>query len=99
QRIERRGETVAESGDELLELRDLQDVRLLVDTVQRRRAGRLEMRGDRLVGEQHELLDQSMRDVPLQRDDRLDDAALVDDDFGLVQIEIDRSAPPAGVVQ
>ena len=40
-----------------------------------------------------------MGHVALQRDDRLDHAALVDDDLRLVQIEIDRPAAPPRVVQ
>ena len=66
QRGQRRAEAVAEAGDELLELGDLEDVRLLVDAVERRRLLRLEVRRDRLVGEQHELLDQPVRDVALR---------------------------------
>jgi hypothetical protein len=42
QRVDRRAEAVAEAGDELLELGDLEDVRLLVDAVERRRLLRLE---------------------------------------------------------
>ncbi len=40
-----------------------------------------------------------MRDVALQRDDRFDHAAFVDDDLGLVQIEVDRPPPPPRVIQ
>ena len=40
-----------------------------------------------------------MGDVALQRDDRLNHAALVDDDLRLVQIEIDRPAAPPRVVE
>ena len=95
----RRTEAVAEAGDELLEALDLQQVRLLVHAIERRRRLLLEKRRDGFVGQEHELLDQAMRDVPLERDDRLDHAALVDDHFGLVQIEVDRPAPAARVVQ
>ena len=75
ERGQRRAEAVAEPGDELLELGDLEDVRLFVNAVERRRLLRLEIRGHRLVGEEHELLDQPVRDVALERDDRLDHAA------------------------
>ena len=40
-----------------------------------------------------------MGDVALQRDDGFDVAAFVDDDLGLVQVEVDRPTPPPRVVQ
>ena len=48
--------------------------------------------GDRLVGEQHELLDEPMRDVPLGRDNRFDLAVFRENDFGFRQVEVDRAA-------
>ena len=62
--------------------------------VQRRDAVILEMRGHCFVGQQHELLDDAMRDVTLARDDRLDLTNLGQDDLGLRQVEVDRAAPP-----
>ena len=55
-----------------------------------------EMGRDRLVGQEHELLDEPVRDVPLRRDDRFDPPYLGEDDFGFGQIEVDRpaAAPP-----
>ena len=67
-------ERVAEPADELLELLHLQRVGLLVHAIQ---AGRLLLRdelGHRLVREEHELLDQPVRDVALGGDDVLDEA-------------------------
>ena len=78
---------------------DLQDVRLLVHAVERRRGLLLQIRRDRLVGEEHELLDEAVRDVALQGDDRLDLAALGHDHLGFVQVEVDRPAAAARVVE
>ena len=54
---------------------------------------------DGLVGQQHELFDQLVRDVPLRLDDRFHLAGIVDDDFRLGQVEIDRAAALAASVQ
>ena len=70
-----------------------------MDPVERRRGLRLEIGGHRLVREEHELLDQAVGDVALERDDRLDRPGLVDDDFRLVEVEINRSAAAPRVVQ
>ena len=59
----------------------------------------LEVRRDRLVREEHELLDQPVGYVTLERDDGLDDAALVQNHLRLVQVEIDRPPAPPRVVQ
>ena len=59
QRVGRSGQAVAEPRNEFLELRDLEDVGLFVDAVERRRLLRLEERRHGLVGEEHELLDQA----------------------------------------
>ncbi len=94
--VERRAERVAEPADELLELRHLARIGLLVDAVEARAAGCLEVIGHRLVGQQHELFDQPVRDVALGGDDVLDFAGFVHEDFGFRQIEVDGSAtlPP-----
>ncbi len=69
-----RRQRIAQRRDELLEDLDLRRIGLFVNAIERRHAALLEMRGDRFVGEQHELLDEPVRDVPLRRDDRLDQA-------------------------
>ena len=81
--------------DELLELLHLQRVGRLVHPVEPGNAARLEELRHRLVGEQHELLDDPVRDVPLRRDDRLDLPRLVEHDLGFVEVEVDRAEPPA----
>ena len=53
----------------------------------------------RLVRQQHELFDQPVSDVPLEGDDLLHHSAFVHDQLGLVQVEVDRAAPPACVVE
>jgi len=64
--LRRDAEGVAERRDELLELVHLEDVRRLVDAEQRRRPVIGQVLRHRLVGEQHELLDQPVRDVPFR---------------------------------
>ena len=98
QRVERRAERVAEPGDELLELLHLQQVGLLVNAIQPGAAALFEVVGHGLVGQQHELLDDPVRDVALGDDDVLDTAGLVHQHFGLRQVEVDGpSAPPPAV--
>ena len=97
--VRRRAEAVAERRDELLELLDLERVGLLVDAVERRHVVVVEVLRDRLVGDQHELLDQPMRDVALGRDDRLDHPLVVEDDLGFLQVEVDRAAAAAPLVE
>jgi hypothetical protein len=50
----------------------------------------------RLVGDEHELLDDPVRDVSLERNDGLDHALVVENDFRLLQVEVDGTAavPP-----
>ena len=66
-----------------------------MDAVERRDVVVVEMLRDGLVGDQHELLDEAVRDVALGGDDRLDHALVVEDDLGLLQIEVDRAAAVA----
>ena len=56
----------------------------------------LEVMRHRLVGQQHELFDEAMRDVALVRDDVLDQPLFVEHDLRLGQVEVDRpaAAPP-----
>jgi hypothetical protein len=62
-----------------------------VDPVQARTAARREPRGDRFVGEQHQLLDQAVRRVAVRTLDALDPAVLADDELRLG--EFDRKRP------
>ena len=98
-RVGGRREAVAERPHEFLELLDFQRVRRLVNAIQRRDAVPVEVLRDRLVRDEHELLDQPVGDVPLRRDDFLDHALVVENDLRLLQIEIDRSAAAPAVVQ
>ena len=84
---------MAESRDELLELLDLQQVRLFVNAIQPGPALLLEVVGHGLVGQQHELFDHPVRDVALGDDDVLDASGLVHEHFGLRQVEVHRPAP------
>ena len=94
-----RAEAVAKRLDELFEFRDLLLVRRLVDAMQRGHPLLDEVFRHRLVRQQHELLDETMRDVALRGDDRFDFAVLRQDHFRLGEIEIDRAAPPATGVE
>ena len=99
QRVERRGEAVPEARQELLEPGDLERVGFLVDAVQPRHVAGVEELRNRLVGEQHELLDDAVRDVPLARDDLFDPPLLVQHDLGLLEIEVDRAEAAAAVLE
>ena len=56
-----------------------------------------QLAGDRLVGGQHALLDEAVRDVALGAHDLLGPAAQVEQDLGLGQVEVDGAArAPAG---
>ncbi len=59
-------ERVAQRRDELLEDLDLGRIRRLVHAIERRHVPRVEVGRHRLVGEQHELFDQPVRDVALR---------------------------------
>ena len=52
-------------GSEIAELQELLVVRFFVDTVERGLLAVLEFAGHQLVGEQHEFLDELVRDVVL----------------------------------
>ena len=47
------------------------------------------MRGDRLVGKEHELLDQPVGHVPLGGDDRLDEPLVIQDELRFLEVEVD----------
>ena len=95
----RRVEAMAERLQERLELQQPHRIGRFVHPVQRRHVGAFEVRGHRLVGQQHELLDDPVGDVALRGDDVGDGAILVDDHLGLGQVEVDRAATFAPAVQ
>ena len=68
ERVERRAERQTEPGDEFLELRHLHRIGLLVHAVQAGSTLGVEIVRHGLVREQHEVLDDPMRDVSLGRD-------------------------------
>ncbi len=70
-----------------------------MDAVERRHPLLLEVPGHRLVGQQHELFDEPVRDVPFGGDDGGNRSGVVDHHFGLGQIEVDRAAPAPPLVQ
>ena len=53
----------------------------------------------RFVGDEHELLDEPVRHVALERDDRLDHPFVVQHDLRFLQVEVDRAAAVAALVQ
>src|SRR5688500_13222201 len=98
-RVAVRGKAVAERGDEFLEVLHLLDVRRFVDAVQGGRLVGDEMRRHRLIGEQHELFDEAVRDVAFSGNDRLDLPEFRQAQLGLGKVEINRAAAPAPRVQ
>ena len=70
-----------------------------MDAVQGGDARLPEVRRHRFVGGQHELLDQAVRDVALQRHDAGHLAGGRQDDLRLGEIEVDAAAPAAALVQ
>ena len=97
--VGRRGEAVAERRDELLELLDLERIGRLVDAVERRHVVVVEVLRHRLVGDEHELLDDPVGDAPLGGDDLLHHPLVVEDDRRLLEVEVDRAAAAAPLVQ
>ena len=95
----RLAQAVSERRYELLELVDFERIRLLVDAIERGDVVGIEMCGDGLVGEQHELFDQAMRDVALGGDDLLHHPLVVEHDLRLLEVEVYRAAPVAAPVQ
>ena len=98
-RIRRRVEAVAERLDEFLELLDLQRVGILVDPVKGRHAVVVQVLRHGFVRRKHELFDDLVRDVPLGGDDVLDHPLIVQDDFRLLEVEVDRAAPVPAIVE
>ena len=70
-----------------------------MDAIERRHVVLVEMRGDGLVREQHELFDEPVRDVALGGDDFLDHPLVVEHDLRLLEIEVDRAAPVPPLVE
>ena len=90
---------VAEVRRDLFEVQYAFRVGLLVDAVDRRFQMLFEMRGHSLIGRQHELLDQAVRDIPRRPRDPHHGAELVELDERLRQVEVDRPAPHALAIQ
>src|SRR5271157_1835260 len=79
---------IAEPGSDGLEVVNALWVGLLVDAVERGDVLVLQVAGDALVGRQHELLDDAVRDVALRARDALHQSVLVELDDRLRQIEV-----------
>ena len=92
-------EGVAEMRGDLLEIHHPARIGRLVDAVDGRNLRLLEMRRDGLVGCQHELLDDAVRDVARRAGDGGHLALRVELDQGLGQVEIDGAAPHALAIQ
>ena len=92
-------EAVPECPDELLELRHFEWIRFFVDAVQRRHFLIGQVLRHSLVGDEHELFDDPMGDVPLECNDLCHHAFVVEDDLRLFQVEVDRAATMAAAVQ
>ena len=97
--VRRRAQTVSECLGELLELGDLLRIGRLVDAIQSGQIGLLQMRRHRFVRHEHELLDDSMRDVALGRDDRLDQPLFIHHEHRRRQVEVDRPTLAAPATQ
>ena len=90
---------VPERLDERLEIRHFLQVRRFVHAMQCGNGILDKMPRNRLVREEHELLDQAMRDVALGGNDCFDFAVLRQDHLRLRQIEVDRAAAASPRVQ
>src|SRR4051794_24289827 len=53
----------------------------------------------RFVRQKHELFDDPVRNIPLGCDDRFDQPLIVEHDLWFFQVEVDRAAPMATLVQ
>ncbi len=92
-------ETVTESGHELLELLDLQRIRILVDAEQAGHTVVVQVLRHRFIGDEHEFLDDPVRHVALERNDRLDHPLVVQNDLRFLEVEVDRAAAVPAAVQ
>ena len=90
---------IAESRGDHFEVVHPLGVGLFVNAVERSDALVFQIRGHALVGREHELLDQAMRDVALRAGDALHQSEFVELDHRLGQIEIDGAAALALAVQ
>ncbi len=90
---------ISESGGDHFEIVDALGVGFLVDAIERRDAFRFQILRDALVSREHELFDQAMCDVALGTRDALHQSEFVELDDGLGQVEVDRSAALALVVE
>ena len=90
---------VAEGVRHLLELQNLFRIGFFMDAVQRADAAPFQVTRDGLIGRQHELLDQPVRDVALAANHADHLSAVVELDHRLWQVEVDRSQTRAAGVQ
>ena len=84
-------ELVAEALEDFLQVDEAVRVGAVVDPVDRRLLGEEELLRHGLVGREHELLDQPVRDVARLGNDPDDQALVVQDDVRVRQVEIDRA--------
>ena len=70
-----------------------------MNTIQRCNVLLLQVAGDTFVGRQHELLNQTVRDVSLRARHALHQSVFVELDYRLGQVEVDRPAPHAFAIQ
>ena len=90
---------ISKSVCELFEFKDFLRVWLFMNAVQRRNAARFEIFRHCLIGNQHKLLDQAMRNIPLTPDDSGHLPFGVKREHPLGKIEIDRASPGASLVE
>ena len=93
------GQRDVQRVEELAQRLDLLQRRLVVHAIDQRHARLFQRLGGGDIGEDHELLDQPVRLQPLRRDDAIDGAVGLEQDFPLGQIEVERTARVAGFLQ
>ena len=79
------------AGGKFAELKQLVWIRLFVNAIERRLAAGLELAADKLVGEQHHFLDKLVRDVVLDPFEADRPALIVEPDFELREIKVERA--------
>ena len=92
-------EGISEGRGDGFEIIDAFGVGLFVDAVEAGDAVRVEMVRDGLVGREHELFDEAVRDVAFGARDGLHQSEVVELDDGFGEVEVDRSAAVALAVE
>ncbi|MNI74839.1 hypothetical protein D3C73_1309500 [compost metagenome] len=90
---------VAKIGRERHEVLQLLGVRIFMDSIQERNLQPVEMLRHRLIGRQHEFLDDLLRNRALSFDNINGFTVLVYDNLALLEVEIHRAPVHAGVTQ